>query len=376
MWQVEDKERWDRAHGSSRVATCRVELWADGRLLTDSAPIDDGSVTDDWAITGVRRSLSLTVAPTRKWLAWLDNDGLEVRPFLGNRFSRSLTMECPMGRFPLTPPEISRPLGPIQIHANDYYQWIDDADFQDKPVPRPAGYVTDAISWLVRGAGLPTPLNLSTSTEKSGRVTLDQTRLQAVEDAAKSISGEVYVDRLGQVVIADARELDDPTSEILTTNAVGLSIKPDPMQVYNVVSVKSGAEGMQDVPARVARIDWEGHPAHPYRLGTPGRPRIRVLHYSSDLLTSVAQMDRAASTLLARKSAAARTTVYEAFPDPSRDAGDSIVGATITGAEVTQIASVTHPLRLSDGATQQVTTVSTQLLNNNFLYIFGDVLGA
>ncbi len=375
MWQVADPEKWARAHAGSHTSTCRVELWSGSKMLSESAPVIDGAVTDDWVIAGVRRSLTMTVPPTPAWLRWLTQDSLEVRPYLGVRYSRILTDECPMGRYPLTQPERTMPAGPIPISVNDYSDWIEGADFVDTPVPRPAGKITDAIRWLVRGAGLPDPVNISTATERSGKVLLDQTRMDAVAEAAKSVAVDVYMDRRGVPTIADSLTLDDPTSEILVGDggtAVGVAVKPDPSKVYNVISVKSSATGV-DFPAQVARITWEGHPAHPYRLGSRARPRERVFHYSSPLVTTPAQAMRAAQSILARKSAPARTTVYQSFPDPSRDAGDSAWGSTMTGSEVVQIDQVVHPFR---PAPSTITTVSTQLVSGNVLYIFGDAMGA
>lgn len=358
MWPVADPERWSRAVASSHTVAARVEVWAGGRMLTESAEFLDGSVTDDWVVAGVRRSLSMSVPPSRLWLRWFDYDLLEVRPFLGVRFTRYNTEECPMGVYPLTPPQLSRPYGPIAITASDRADKIVDADFVDKPVPRPAGPIVDAISWLVTGAGLPAPENHSTARGGAGEVLLDQTRMDALADAARSISVEVTLDRVGVPRIDDARVLGAATSSILTGDggmAIGLSVKPDPKAVYNVVSVKSSMSGVE-FPAQVARIAWDGHPAHPQRLG-----RERVYHYASPLLSTPEQALQAAFTILAKKSAAARTTVYQSFPNPAVDAGDSVLGATFDGTEIVQVANVTHPFRPKDSTPSQITTVSTQL---------------
>lgn len=377
MWPVQDPEKWARSLASGGILTCRIELWQGSTLLTAGADFIDGAVTDDWVIAGVRRSLSMTVPPSRAWLRWLAMDSVEVRPFLGVRYSRLSSDECPMGRFPVPPVDRKLPADAITITANDYAGWIADADFVDTPVPRPAGRIVDAIRWLVRGAGLPDPINRSTAMERSGRVLLDQTRIDALTDAAKSIGVEVTMDRLGRPVIVDALAIDDPTSTILTGGggtAVGVTITPDVSKVYNVVSVKSSATGVE-FPAQVARIEWEGHPAHPYRFagGSRSRPHIRTLHYASPLLRTPAQAQRAAQSILARKSGAARTTTYAAFPDPSRDAGDTAEGATMTGSEVVQLDQVVHPFRPGPCA---IRTVSTQLVNDNWMYAFGDVMGA
>lgn len=358
-----DKQRFDRALRSSHTATRRVEVWSDDRLLTESAPVLGGEVTDEWVVAGIRRHLTLPVAPNRQWSRWLDFPSLVVKPFRGVRISRSLTMECPLGVFPVLPPERARPVTQITLTGNDYAEWWADADFTDKPVPRPAGRLTDALGWLIQGAGLPPPQNLSRSTGTSGEVILDGTRADAIGLTSRAANVETFIDRSGNPVIADTRVLGDPTSTILTGSggtAIGVAVKPDWSKVYNVVVAKTSASDVS-FPAQRATIAWSGNPAHPYRMGSPSRPRYRVLTWASPLLRDADQALAAAVTMLARRSAAADSYVYQAFPDPSVDGGDTTLGATITGTRVAQILSVTHPLRLGDNSSSTVTTVNTQI---------------
>jgi hypothetical protein len=83
-----------------------------------------------------------------------------------------------------------------------------------------------------------------------------------------------------------------------------------------------------------------------------------VFHYASPLLMTYEQELQAATTMLARKSGAADVVSYQAFPDPSKDGGDTILGATITGTRLAQLQSVVHPFM---GGYSTVTTVSTQV---------------
>lgn len=356
-----DKPRWDRMVASAGELTCRVEIWSGDTMLAESAPVQDGNVTDQWVTVGPRRKLAMTALPTRDWLRWLTFSSLEIRPYLGFRFSRRLSLECPMGRFPLDPPEMTLPSSLISIQADDYGIYLSDADFSDKPNQRRAGLITDAIADLVRGAGLPDPTVTATSTATSGVVVLDGSRLDAVTDAARSISAEVWLDRSGQPVIAEGTTLAaSGLYSVLTGDggtAAGVAVKPDLGQLYNVVSATSSAQGVE-FPAAVASIGNTDHPAHPYRLGSPAKPRYKVLHYSSPLLMDSAQALKAATTMLTKRSALAGAITYTAFPDPARDASDTVLGATITGARLAQLQSVTHPFR---AAYSTLTTVETQL---------------
>ena len=356
-----DKDRFDRAVASAGQLTHRVEVWSDTTQLTDAAPVEDGSVTDEWVTAGPRRKLTMTAPPTRDWLRWLGYPSLEIRPYLGLRISRTVTMECPMGRYPLDPPEMTLPSSLITIQADDYGIYLSDADFTDKPNQRPAGRITSAIGALIKGAGLPEPTVTASSTAQSGTVTVDATRLDAIADAARSVSAEVWADRLGQMTIADAAVLGSATSTILTGTggtAAGVNVKPDLADLFNVVSATSSAQGIV-FPAQIASLGWSGHPAHPYKLGSITRPRRKVFHYASPLLMDAAQALAAANTILARKAALAGQVTYQAFPDPSRDAGDTVEGALIEGTQLAQLKTVVHPFR---AAYSTVTTVPTMLV--------------
>lgn len=359
-----DSERWNRAVAGSQTATQRIEVWSEGIQLTESAPgLLDGTVVNDWVTAGISRSLNMTVEPSTSWLKWLALPSLEIRIWQGIRFSPRLTMECPLGVFPVQPPETSLPRSAIQIVASDYMEWVADADFSDKPVPRPAGRLTAAIGWLVNGSGLPAPKDLSTAKGSSGDVLLEGTRLDALDAAAKAAGVEVICDRVGDPVIIDAQVLGAPVSTLLTGTGgtcIGVQNKPDWSKVHNLVVVTSSAPDV-DFGSVTASINWTGHPAHPYRLGSPQRPRYRVLHYSSPLLFDREQAQKAAATILAREAAVAETYVFAAFPDATREAGDSVLGATTVDGQtrVTQATQVTHPLRRRGAPTSQVTAAST-----------------
>lgn len=352
-----DTQRWQRAIPTSITTTQRVEVWAEGQMLAESAPVIGGAVTNDWVTAGISRSLSITVPPTRSWLRWLALPSLELRPWQGIRFSGRLTMECPMGVFPVQPPGASLPAEAISIQAHDYMEWVSDADFPSKPVPRPAGRLVAAIGWLLRGAGLPAPENRSTATGSAPSVQLEDTRLDALEDAAKAAGVEVTCDRYGDPQIINAQRLGAPVSELLTGDGgtcIAVTATPDWSAVHNVVSVTSSAPDVS-FPAQIASVTWTGHPAHPYRLGSPQRPRYRVLHYSSPLLTTPEQAQQAAQTILSREAAVAQACTISAIPDPTRDAGDTIRASTPDGVQLVQISQVVHPL---GGEPSQITAAT------------------
>jgi hypothetical protein len=352
---VNDPARLARAVVAAHRVISRVEVWSEGQQLSESASFEDGSVSNDWVVAGISRHLDLTVMPSRDWLRWFDFPNLEVRVFRGVRYSASASVECQLGVFPVLPPEIARPVAPVKVTADDYYQRVVTADFS-YPVMSSGGLIVDQLSGLIRGALLPAPVILSGSQQVSPATLLDKTRHDAVVAFSKAGNVETIIDRSGSPVVRDARVLGAPTSEILTgagEAAVGLTVKPDWSRVFNMVSVTSSAQGV-DFPAQVVSITDPDHPAHPSRIG------VRVKKYSSPLLVTADDALAAGWTVLARVSAAARSYTYSCFPNPTTDAGDSVLGATMTGTEVSQILNVTTPLT-AKGGVQTITTVNTQV---------------
>jgi hypothetical protein len=355
MWGVQDPQRYARALKASHRVSSRVEIWSEGKQV-DEASFQDGQVTDTWVACGVRRSLDLTVEPSRAWLRYLAMPLLEVRPFRGITFSKSVTMECPLGRFPVVNPDMAHPVSAIKINADDYYQRIMQADFS-YPVQTETRRVVDAIVDLFVNvgapfAGLPDPVVLTKSQGITNGVVLDKTRNDALVDYAKSFGLEVFIDRLGAPTIGDAQVLGAARSEVLVGGtAEAVAVKQNDDKIYNQVSVTSNGQDV-NFEAQVAVITDPFHPAAQWRIGA------RVLKYQSALLLTAEDGMAAAQSILTKVSAAARTYTYTCVPDVRRDAGDSILGAMMTGSEVVQIHSVTHPLRASDR--QSITTISTQ----------------
>lgn len=357
MRDVIDNERFARALHGSHTVSSRIEVWADGTLLTESAPFIDGEVSDEW-VTGIRRQLTLSVPPTRQWFKMLENFTLEIRPYRGIIHAPGYRQEVPLGRFPVTPPSMGRPLDKIQFSAQDYYSRVVDADFTEA-VMSPTVLVLDLIRWLFLGAGLPEPVVQTGGREIEVQILLERTRHDALVDAARRIQVEAFIDREGMPVIRDAVGITDPVADLLTGKGGTVkkfTYKPDWSKVYNMVTVKSTYKDGPDAP-QTASIGNPGHPASPQRMGG-SVPKYRVFKYSSKLVDSAAAGFELAEALLAKVSAAATTMEYECIPDPRLDAGDTVLGATMAGPAVAQIQSITTPLRADES--QTITTVNTQ----------------
>ena len=354
--QFVDVAKYRRMLAAPHTRTARIELYSGGELVTSAAPFIDGSVKDEWIQTGIRRSVSVSVAPTAEWFSWLRLDTLECRPFRGVRLSSSETIEFPLGRFRILTPElVARPAASVSLAGDDYWSWVVSADFTGIAASTSGG-VVNTIRQLIEAAGIGPVTVASSSTATAQSVLFEGTRQDAIVNAAKSIGVEAYVDRFGAATISDARILEFPEAYLVTRvggTAVGMAVKPDWTSVYNSVSVVSSATDVT-FPAQVASITWPQHPAARAKIGQ------RVMHYSSPLLRTSEQAMEAAVSILRRVSAPSTLYSYTCVPDASIDAGDSVFGSTLDGLILPfQVQSVTHPLNAESAA--QVTMLSTQL---------------
>lgn len=358
MWAVDDPDRLARALAASHRVTSRVEVWSDGVLVTESAPFLDGTVTDTW-VSGLRRHLDLTVPPTRQWFRWFDLGSLELRPFRGVRFSASSSVECPLGVFPVLRPGTALPVSDITIAVDDLWSRVQHADFAD-PTFMPSGSVEHAFSFLFRGAGLEPPGVPDVSLGNTKRVLIEKSRSDALVELARANDVEVFIDRGGASRVRKPPRRVPATSEVLVGfggTATGVVVEPDWARVFNIVSVTSTAPDVVFAP-QVAALTDVTHPAHPYNMGTRDHPDYRVFKWSSGQLFTAAQAHKTAVSLLQKVAGGALTYSYDCVPDPSRDAGDSVLGSTRTSTVTAQIETVTHPLTAA--GVQKVTTVSTQ----------------
>lgn len=335
-----DPARWARAIRTHQQVRNRVEVWRAGTRLSSAAPFSTGEVTDQRVVAGQRRSLTLTVPES--WQRWFDDGFIELRVFSGLRLSRGLVVECPLGRFPVLRPKRVWPAQDITINAVDYWQRVVNNNFGG-PVMSPGGRIVNQAAQLMLEAGVGWPEITATNTSSAEAVLLEGTRTEAVAGFMESTSAEAWIDREGVARIVDSQIIGVPTSAT-DGNTESSALEPDWEKVYNQVAVRSSAQDV-DFGTVTATIGYDAHPASPRKLGY-----VRTYNYSSPLLMNSDQGKAAASTLLQRVSALSQVYTYTCIPDPTRDAGDTIEGKTVS-----MIDTITHPLSL-DGR-QVITTV-------------------
>jgi hypothetical protein len=347
MWtDVVDSARWDRASGRSHRVATKVELWSEGQPV-DEVPFIGGEVTDEH-VTGTRRSLKLSVPPTRQWLRWLDMPVLELRPFRGIQWSRHRSEFCPLGRFPVLPPSRSYPSEAIQLSADDYWQRVQRDNFMG-PTEAYSGLIRDVAEALIRESTGRMVVNTASSlaVAEPGRV-WDKSRHDTIVEYLTSIAAEAWLDREGVPTIQDRAY--GPTGGLVRDQEGGSLIairrEPDWSKVVNTVGARSSAQGV-DFGTAVAAVSDPAHPAHESRIGPV------TMEFASPLLLTYAQGYEAARSLVEKHSAPAETYTISCVPDPRRDAGDVLPFNSPFGEKCGVIQKVTHPL---GAGVQQITT--------------------
>lgn len=320
----------------------RVEVWSRGDgLLSSDVEIIDGTVTDRY-LTGIRRSLSLSVPPSSQWLRWAKLTDLEVRVFSGFTFGGSDVL-VPLGRFPISPPAVALPATAISISADDYWSWVKNRDFL---YPFPVGPGTfydgltkDIMAYLIEEVLLGKPVNTATSQAVLPSMVVDKSRTQTIFDGLESIAAEGFFDRDGQPVVRDrVPTVGLPLSDGEDGTVISVTSTQNWDEVFNEVGVTSSNNDTKFFTVTVQITD-PAHPAH--WSGSLGHKGFK---YSSPFLASEEQGRAAGVALLAKKASPALSWSVTAVPDPFRDAGDRITVTTGLGTVDAVIQEITHSL--------------------------------
>lgn len=321
----------------------RVELWSDGELVDDAAPIIGGQVTEH-RVTGIRATLTLDVEPSGQWRRWLRLPNLELRPFAGMSWG-AVPELIPLGRFPFIAPVVPDPLpAAIQIQANDWWGWAIGGRSFRVPMTARRGTVRDAVSYLMGAwvATLPWPTITATSRANMPAGVVWDGRVQDTIDAlCKSIGAESFVDRSGEPRVADRVNMAAPSLTDSTVDGTVMSVTPaaDRSQVFNSIAVSSSNQDIQFDPV-VYTLNNPNHPADPSNIGLQVAPG-----YSSPYFRNRAQAVAAAPGILAKYIEPQLSWRVECLPDPARTVGDTQTVSTLAlGAASTVVTDAVHDL--------------------------------
>lgn len=349
-----------------------VDAWFDGAPVAGAQELEPvgGGITDTNR-PGVRRNLSLTLAPIPGLYDLLAPLGAQLKVFSHFTYTNRTEVTIPMGVFVVSKPRITTGGGNISIAAPDKWRRIQLAKFIGPRNSTPGMAVTAQIAELIEEA-LPgeTVTITATSSASVGALTWEQDREKAILDMAASIGAWVYFDRDGAPIVADIPTPGATADWLVDASPTGVLLGLDREQsdedTFNVVVATSTAADAEKFPPQVA---FDSNPLSPTYAGTDpfaapetaGPFGIRVKYLDTPTDTDAAGALAAAQAELTRSVALAQQVSLEQAPNPAADAYDVIdvlplaerrdLGAT-TERHVAD--TLTHPLVVADDQGLQI----------------------
>lgn len=330
-------------------------------------PILNGDVVMD-GNANVRSTLDLTTDGTGMWPTRVGDllapYGNEIFVQRGIKYGNGTTEWCSLGYFRIqTPQQSNPPDGPIRIEARDRMASIVDARLlapvQYLPDATYGEVVTDLITQVYPAATI--QWDDATDAQTIDRsVISDADRFAFLNDMVTSLGKIWYWDYRGVLVITDP---PDPTTPVYAVNAgaggvlVSMSRHLTRDKVYNAV-VASGEAADTNDPVRA--VAYDANPASPTYFYGPFGPVPQF--YSSPFVTTVAQAQAAADSLLRTQLGLPYQVDFTAVPNPALEPFDcvSVTSSMRAATEAHVLQSVTVPLSATatlSATTREQTTV-------------------
>ncbi|MCY0926221.1 DUF5047 domain-containing protein [Streptomyces sp. H27-H1] len=317
---------------SSHRMAVQVDAYYDGELTYENLPIVDGAVTLDRG-SKVRRSLALTIGDL-SLLPWDSADPLAVYgqelvvkrgiPLAGG------TEWVPLGTFRIDEPSADVRMGPLTLTGKSAEVAIQDAKFVVPTSSRGHGTCMDVITYLIREVDPDAVIvNNTVGARNPGCPIADWTanadRWDAVTQVARAMHAEIYCDASNRYVVSDVpNPLTSPVAWDIADGEGGTLISAartlSRSAVYNAVVVIG--ENTSSGNAPVSAIAYDDDPTSPTRWGGPyGKV---PLSYPSALLTSSADCQAVADSMLFDATAANVQVAINAIPNPALEAADCV----------------------------------------------------
>ncbi len=294
-----------------------------------------GGSTTDTTKPGVRRSLSMDLAPTPGLFEELSPIGTTLAVTGAVKYGNGTTISIPMGVFDVDSEKLTTGGGgPISLTAPDKWVKIQRARFLWPTGPQVGIKVVDQIAYLIRDAlGAGEFVNiLATSQATVGSLTWEKDRDKAINDLAAGIGAWVYFDRTGTATIADIPTTGPTADWLVDASAAGVLTKldrsRDRSKTYNVVVVSSSASGGEEFPTQYV---WDTDPnsvtyagTNPPLAANVGPFGIVPYFYDTPLPLDVDAARTAGLTILSRTMGLASQVSLGQVPNPAVDAFDVI----------------------------------------------------
>ena len=320
----------------SRTLSARVDIYNGRTPLYRNVPVVAGSLTGDRG-SQVRLTATVILGMQRDEGRDITVQKCRFKVYRGIE-SIGIAEQMQLGEFRVD--ELSRSQdGTIEIKGSGLEAYVVDARFI-RPRTPPKG--TSTISFLVtliREVMPSVPVRILATNDRLITATApwDSERWDAIEAMADSIQAEVYVNALGEFVIADAPDLLNEVPVYLVNEGDGgvlveRKTKETRDQVYNAVSVSGSSTDPNVLPNWAWAYDNDPlsptyYWADPLLGGFGQVPRF----YESQFFTDDAQCQRTANNLLAQSLAANKSLTFSTVPLSFLEAGDTVTVQLLDG---------------------------------------------
>lgn len=211
----------------------------------------------------------------------------------------------------------------IKITGKDRWLRVQNARFL-QPVTT-SGRHLDAMVSMLRGADPRIQVNnLSTSAARHNTSVWERDRDKAIAEMSKSIGADVYFNQLGQAEIKDQVDVGIGVPDWVIGGGDGGVLLTASRQrkqgnTYNAMVVEGEtAEGAPSVRA----VAYVNDPKSPIYFG--GAFAQRPKFFRSSMITTQAQANAAAASMLQKATGIAKILDVSSLPHPGLDAGDII----------------------------------------------------
>ena len=329
-----------------------VSSWLGGELLAEDVPVQDASEEGDRS-GRVPERITLSVPRRDRGVDWSPGEDAE-HPLAasGQRLRVTLAVEgeyFARGWFLVTRSAPQDDV--IDVECQGLLRLVDEARLVTPY--QPAGTMTSTLRGLVEPA-----LSIIVDSALVDRavptgINMDEDRLGAVLELLDAWSADAYVTPDGYLSVLPATRsltpvltLSSSTGTVVT--AVGTSTREG---AYNAVV----ARGTASDGGQVQGVAYDTSATGPKRYGGPFNPLPVPFFFPSPLLTTVAECNAAALTVLARlQRRAGRELLVTLVPDPRIQLGDVIsVDGTICSVE-----GLTLPYLPGEAMTLRVTVLA------------------
>ncbi|MEV4384396.1 DUF5047 domain-containing protein [Micromonospora sp. NPDC049580] len=333
----------------------RVESWLGDQLLADDIPVDAGSEETDRALR-VPERISLTVPRRDRGMSWspttddhpLAARGQRLRVQLGVGVGNGEIEWLQRGWYVIQDSEAEG--DDVSVTAVGLLSLIDEARLVSPY--QPTGTLLSTLRGLVEPAlTVVADVALVDRAVPAG-INYDESRIDAIGELLDAWGADAWVTEDGYLYVADSTPSTVPV--LALTNQTGGTIieatgSSSREGAWNAVVARGTASDGSQVQG--VAYDTTG----PAAIGGSFNPLPVPFFYSSPLVTTVAQANRAAQTVLTRKK---RTTGIEfavdMVPHPALQAGDTV---SVTTDEYTDLLCAIEALGLpytADGGRQSL----------------------